>query len=485
MTPGYEAVIGIETHVELATRSKMFCACAVGFGAEPNTDVCPVCLGLPGALPVPNVEAIEGIVRIGAALGCEVVEHSLFHRKNYFYPDLPKNYQISQYDVPLCINGHLDIVVDGETIRIGITRVHMEEDTGKSMHGSEGGRIHEADHSLIDFNRSGVPLVEIVSEPDIRTPDQARVYAVELQRVVRSLGVSDARLEAGSMRFDANVSVRPMGAMPYGTRTEVKNMNSLRSLHNAVAYEIARQTQVVSDGGIVVQETRHWNEALRGTISMRSKEESEDYRYFQEPDLVPIEIDDAWRERVMASLPELPSVTRSRYTAAGVEPSSLANLIDDPAMAELLDGAMAAGAEARMVANWLAGEVVAYLRHEGRSITDTPLDATALAELGAMVGRGEVSASAAKDVLRGVLAGEGTPAEVADRRDLRRISDSSVLEAAIDAVLADHPEELARVRAGDPKPLGYLVGQVMKATGGRADPAMVSELLRGRVTPPA
>ncbi|MBA2336522.1 MAG: Asp-tRNA(Asn)/Glu-tRNA(Gln) amidotransferase subunit GatB [Acidimicrobiia bacterium] len=480
----YEAVIGIETHVELATRSKMFCGCPVGFGAEPNTAVCPVCLGLPGALPVPNREAIEGIVRIGAALGCRLVEHSLFHRKNYFYPDLPKNYQISQYDVPLCVDGRLDIEVDGDTSTIGITRVHMEEDTGKSLHGSDGGRIHQADHSLLDFNRSGVPLVEIVSEPDIRSADQARAYAVELQRVVRTLGVTEAKLEAGSMRFDANVSVRAVGATTLGTRTEVKNMNSLRSLHRAVSYEIDRQTRVVSGGGIAVQETRHWNEEAGGTIPMRSKEESEDYRYFQEPDLVPIEIDTAWWERAVASIPELPAARRSRYLAAGVEPSSVAVLVDDPALGDLFEGAVAGGAEPRVVSNWLAGEVVAYLRQRGASAAETPLDASALVELGTMVGAGQVSASAAKEVLRGVLAGEGTPAHVADVRNLRQISDSSALQDAVDAVLADHPDELARLRAGDAKPLGFLVGRVMRATGGRADPRAVSQLLASRAGPP-
>ena len=483
-TTAYEPVIGIETHVELSTRSKMFCGCPVTFGGTPNTAVCPVCLGLPGALPVPNRAAIEGILRIGAALHCTLVEHSVFHRKNYFYPDLPKNYQISQYDVPLCVDGHLEVEVEGEVSRIGITRVHMEEDTGKSLHGSEGGRIHDAASSLLDFNRSGVPLVEVVSEPDLRSPDQARAYAAELQRVVRGLGESDARLEAGSMRFDANVSLRPVGSRAYGTRTEVKNMNSLRSLQHAVAHEISRQGKVLDGGGVVVQETRHWNEAIGATLAMRSKEESEDYRYFQEPDLLPIEVDAAWRERVVASLPESPGARRSRYVAAGVDPAAAATLVADPALWDMLEEATAAGAEARPVANWLTGEVVAYLRQHGGELDGTPLTGAALADLAAMVGSGEVSASAAKDVLRGVLAGEGAPAEVADRRNLRQISDRSELEEAVDAVLADHPEELGRLRDGDPKPLGYLVGQVMRATAGRADPKLVSELLRGRVELP-
>ncbi|HSF84786.1 MAG TPA: Asp-tRNA(Asn)/Glu-tRNA(Gln) amidotransferase subunit GatB [Acidimicrobiia bacterium] len=477
---GYEAVIGIETHVELRTRSKMFCGCAVGFGAPPNTNVCPVCLGLPGALPVPNQEAIEGILQIGAALKCAIVEHSLFHRKNYFYPDLPKNYQISQYDVPLCVDGHLDVDVDGETARIGITRVHMEEDTGKSLHGSEGGRIHDAAHSLLDFNRSGVPLVEIVSEPDIRSPEEARAYATELQQIVRSLGVTDARLEEGSMRFDANVSVRPVGQEEFGTRAEVKNMNSLRSLQRAVAFEIDRQIQVVESGANVVQETRHWNESTGVTSSMRSKEESEDYRYFQEPDLVPLEVDAAWQARVRASLPELPAERKARYVDAGVDEATAASLVADTRLGDLFDEAVAAGADGKAAGNWITGEIVAYLRQEDVDLDATGVTAGDIVALHQMVGDGAVSASAAKDVLRGVLAGEGRAPEVAEARDLLQISDSDVIEAEVDAILAAHPDELARMKQGDMKPMGYLVGQVMRATKGKADPRQVSELLRAR-----
>ncbi len=476
----YEPVIGIETHVELRTRSKMFCGCAVGFGDDPNTNICPVCLGLPGALPVPNQEAIEGILRIGAALHCELVEDSLFHRKNYFYPDLPKNYQISQYDVPLCINGYLEVPVDGEIVRIGITRVHMEEDTGKSLHASEGGRIHDADHSLLDFNRAGVPLVEVVSEPDIRSPEQSRAYAMELQRVVRSLGVSDARLEEGSMRFDANVSLRPVGQQEFGTRAEVKNMNSMRSLQRAVAFEIDRQAAVLESGGTIVQETRHWNEGAGATSSMRSKEESEDYRYFQEPDLVPLEVDADWRSRVVASLPELPADRRARYLESGVDAATTATLVDDPALSSLFDDAVAAGADAKTVANWVTGEIVAHLRREQIELDAVQLQASDLAELDTMVQEGLVSASAAKDVLRGVLAGEGAPREVADSRDLVQISDAGAIESAVNEVLAAHPDELVRMQNGDTKPVGFLVGQVMKATGGKADPKKVSDLIRSR-----
>jgi aspartyl-tRNA(Asn)/glutamyl-tRNA(Gln) amidotransferase subunit B len=477
----WEAVIGIETHVELQTRSKMFCGCEVNFGADPNTTVCPVCLALPGALPVPNEEAIEGILRIGAALGCELVENSLFHRKNYFYPDLPKNYQISQYDVPLCIDGYLDIDVDGDEARIGITRVHMEEDTGKSLHGSDTGRIHDADYSLLDFNRSGVPLVEIVSEPDIRSAEQARAYAAELQRVVRTLGVSDVRLEEGSVRFDANISVRPSGRAEFGTRTEVKNMNSLRSLQRAIAYEIQRQIGVLEGGGEILQETRHWNEDAGATSSMRSKEESEDYRYFQEPDLLPLHVDGAWRNRVFAGLPELPSARRRRIVAAGVEQQAAATLVEAGDLADLFDGAVSRGADAKLVANWLTGEVVAHLRRTDVDLADTALTAAHLEELASLVGRGSLSSTAAKEVLGYVLSGEGSPEEIAVARDLTQISDESALEAEVDSVLAANPDVVERLRSGDMKPIGFIVGQVMKATRGKADPKMVSELVRSKM----
>ncbi|MDJ0960361.1 MAG: Asp-tRNA(Asn)/Glu-tRNA(Gln) amidotransferase subunit GatB [Acidimicrobiia bacterium] len=478
----WEAVIGIETHVELQTASKMFCGCPVSFGAPPNTTVCPVCLGLPGALPVPNEAAIEGILRIGAAFGCELVSYSEFHRKNYFYPDLPKNYQISQYDLPLCVNGSVEIETDESSSTIGITRVHMEEDTGKSLHVGEGGRIADADHSLLDFNRSGVPLVEIVSEPDIRSAAEARAYGSEIQRIVRSLGVSDARLEEGSMRFDANISVRRRGDEEFGTRTEVKNVNSLRSLQGAIAFEIERQVRVLEGGGSVVQETRHWNEATGVTASMRSKEESEDYRYFQEPDLVPLEVDDAWRERIVASLPELPSARRSRYRALGLDMINAGLLVDDAALGSLFDDAVAAGADPAATANRLTGEVVAYTRREGVGVSETALTADHLVELGTMVTEGDLSATAAKDVLAGVLAGEGMPRAVAEQRDLLQISDLGVIEAAVESVLAEHAEAVERMQGGDMKPVGFLVGQVMRATGGKADPKAVSELIRSRAS---
>ncbi len=480
---GYEAVIGLETHVELSTRSKMFCGCPADGAAEPNRAVCPVCLGLPGAIPVANEEAIDRILRIGAALNCTLAERSVFYRKNYFYPDLPKNFQISQYTYPLCVGGHLDIDVDGESFRVGITRVHMEEDTGKSTHvGAGGGRIHDAEHTLLDFNRSGVPLVEVVTEPDLRTPEQARAYGAELQRIVRTLGVSDARLEEGSMRFDANVSIRPAGSDRLGTRTEVKNVNSLRSVQRAIGFEIERQTGVVEADGTVVLETRHWDESAGATTTMRSKEESEDYRYFQEPDLLPLEIETAWREATVAALPELPAARRARYRGLGVEAKDAVALVDSPALGELLEQSVLQGGDARAIGLLLTGPVVAYLRREDRDLESTALGAADLVELSTMVAAGELSATASKDVLVGVLDGAGAPRVVAEERDLLQISDRETLAESVDGVIAEHGDAVDKIQAGDMKPLGFLVGQVMRATGGRADPGVVRALLEERIS---
>jgi len=477
----YEAVIGIETHVELQTNSKMFCGCPTDFGAEPNTNVCPVCLGLPGALPVPNERAIEWTVALGLALGCEVSQHSLFHRKNYFYADLPKNYQISQYDLPLCIGGHLEVEADAGTRRVGITRVHLEEDTGKSTHLGGGGRIHDAEGALIDFNRSGIPLMEVVTEPDIRTPEEARAYAQELRSIVLALGISDARLEEGSLRFDANVSLRPKGDEELGVKVEVKNMNSLRSLQRALAFEIERQAARLEKGEAIAQETRHWDEEAGRTEPGRSKEESSDYRYFPEPDLVPIHTNPEAVERIRSALPELPALRRARYVELGVEPAAAVTLVMND-FAGLFDGAVAAGADARAAANWLTGEITAHLNRTGESPVDLAIDAAGLAELVGMIEDGDLSATAAKDVLNGVLAGEGSPRQVATSRDLIQISDESAIGAEVDAVLDAHSDEVERIRGGEDRLIGFLVGQVMKATGGKADPRLVDRLIRERVS---
>jgi aspartyl-tRNA(Asn)/glutamyl-tRNA(Gln) amidotransferase subunit B len=478
----WEPVIGIEVHVELATESKMFCGCAVGFGAEPNTNVCPVCLGLPGALPVPNRRAIEWIMAIGLALNCEVADRSVFHRKNYFYADLPKNYQISQFDIPVCHDGHMDISVDGETRTIGIERAHMEEDTGKSTHVGEGGRIHSATATRLDFNRSGVPLVEIVSKPDIRSAAEAREYAVELRQVVSELGVSDARLEEGSIRFDANVSVRPTGSTELGTKVEIKNMNSFRSLERAIDFEISRQIEALESGESLVQETRHWDEEGGITHSMRTKEGSSDYRYFTEPDLVPMVMDDAWVAEVKAGLPELPAARRARYVESGLD-VDLAGVLSDSAqeLRDLYEEAVTTGTTPRSAANWLTGEVTAWLRRTETEPSGLSLTGGQLAELVAIVEDGTVSSSAAKDVLQGVLDGEGDPRAVAASRDLVQISDTSALSDAVAQALADNPDAIESYKAGETKVIGFLVGQVMRATQGRADPQLVNEMLREKL----
>ena len=480
----WEAVIGIETHVELSTASKMFCACRADTPPEPNTACCPVCLALPGALPVANERAISDIVKIGLSLDCEINESSLFYRKSYFYPDLPKNYQISQYTFPVCENGTLDLDVDGEIRTIGITRVHMEEDTGKSTHvGGGDGRIYDADYTLLDFNRAGVPLVEIVSEPDISSAKEARAYGAEIQRIVLALGVSDAKLEAGSMRFDVNVSVRPVGETEFGTRTETKNVNSLRSVERTVDFEIERQITVLEGGGEIVLETRHWNENTGRTSSMRPKEESEDYRYFQDPDLLPLELPSDWQEAIRETLPELPAARRKRFITAGVDNVTAGVLVDTPALASMFEAAVAEGAPARSVGIWLTGEVVAHTRRRAIAISDTALTSDHIVELIAMIDRGELSSSAAKQVLAGVLDGEGTPRDVAESEDLLQVSDTGAIEEAIAAVLEANPDALDKIHAGDMKPFGFLVGQVMRHMGGRADPKVVQSLLRTATTP--
>ncbi len=481
LADGWEAVIGLETHVELSTNSKMFCRCPVDVEGEPNTACCPVCLALPGALPVPNEKAIEGIVMIGLALDCEINERSLFYRKNYFYPDLPKNYQISQYTFPVCEHGSIDIDVDGSPTTVGITRVHMEEDTGKSTHvGDGGGRIHDADHTLLDFNRAGVPLVEVVTEPDIRSPEQARAYGAELQRIVLALGVSDAKLEAGSMRFDANVSVRKIGDPEFGTRTETKNVNSLRSLQRAVAYEIERQIAVLEDGGSIHQETRHWNESTGKTAAMRSKEESEDYRYFQDPDLLPLSVSQEWQASIRETIPELPAARRARYVAAGADLVPAELLADSEGLSDLFEGAVAAGADGRTAAIWLTGDVVAHLRRNDRDVAESSLAAAHLADLTAMVDAGELSSSAAKEVLVAAMDDGGDVRAIAEERDLMQVSDVSAIEDAVDSVLAENPDAVAKIASGDMKPIGFLVGQVMRVTGGKADPKVVQQVLRDR-----
>ncbi|HZD01618.1 MAG TPA: Asp-tRNA(Asn)/Glu-tRNA(Gln) amidotransferase subunit GatB [Actinomycetes bacterium] len=472
----FETVIGIETHVELATATKMFCVCPTAFGAEPNTQVCPVCLGEPGSLPVTNGRAIEYAACIGLALNCRIAERSQFHRKNYFYPDMPKNYQISQYDEPLCVGGHLDVPLDGVR-RVGITRVHLEEDTGKTLHVGATGRIHGADYSLVDYNRAGIPLVEIVSEPDMRSADEARAYAEELRAVLLALGVSDVKLEEGSMRFDVNVSIRPMGHAGFGTKVELKNLNSLRSLFRAVGYEAERQRRVLAEGGKLTQETRHWDETSGRTEPMRSKEYATDYRYFPEPDLVPIEASVDWVEGIRDRLPELPADRRARLAeATGLGPKEVGWLARDPEALTYFE-AVSKGRDPKVAAVWVMGELQRGLHEHGRTMADVPVTPERLGELIDLVQAGTVSATAAKEVLSELFTSQASPTRIVERKGLAQISDTAALEEVAAKVVAANPDLVSKYRGGKTGVLGALVGQVMRETRGRANPKLVNELL--------
>ena len=477
----FEAVIGLEVHVELSTATKMFCGCATDFGGEPNTRTCAVCLGQPGSLPVVNRRAVEAAIRLGLALGCDIAPTSQFHRKNYFYPDLPKDYQISQYDVPICNGGALEVSTADGPKAVGITRVHMEEDTGKSLHVGTSGRIHGADYSLVDYNRAGIPLLEIVSEPDIRSAEEAQAYLTELRSIVLALGISDAKLEEGSMRCDANVSVRPRGSDELGTRAEVKNMNSVRSLGRAITSEIARQVDLISSGGSVVQETRHWDEAAGVTSTLRVKEETEDYRYFPDPDLLPVEPAQAWIDEIAASLPELPAVTRSRIAGAYGLAADQVEVLVDNGLVRLLEESTEAGASPLEASNWLTNEVLAWSAEQGIPPGEVPLTGAHLAELVGLVADGTLSKKLAREVLTGVLAGQGSPREIAAERGLQQISDSDELAAIVDRVIAGNPRAADEVRAGNDKAIGALVGGVMRETKGKANPQLVNTLLRERL----
>jgi aspartyl-tRNA(Asn)/glutamyl-tRNA(Gln) amidotransferase subunit B len=482
----FEPVIGLETHVELGTNTKMFCGCPTEFGAEPNTQVCPVCLGLPGALPVANRAAIEATIRIGLALNCSIAPWGRFARKNYFYPDMPKNFQISQYDEPLCVDGYLDVDVDGELVRIGIERVHLEEDTGKSLHvGGATGRIHGATESLVDYNRAGIPLVEIVTKPvpgtGARAPQIAKAYVTELRDVIRTLGVSDVRMEQGSMRCDVNTSLNRPGA-EWGTRTETKNVNSLRSVERAVRSEIIRQAGVLEAGGTITQETRHFHETTGDTTSGRSKETATDYRYFPEPDLVPLAPAADWIAELKAALPELPRIRRQRQQAEwGFSDLDMQSVLNAGAW-ELIEATVAAGTTAASARKWWLGELA---RHANE--TDTELDALgvspeAVAQLQQLVDAGKINDKLARVVLEGVIAGEGTPAEVVAARGLEVVSDEGALTKAVDEAIAANPDIAAKIREGKVAAAGALVGAVMKATGGKADAKTVRELVIARLS---
>jgi aspartyl-tRNA(Asn)/glutamyl-tRNA(Gln) amidotransferase subunit B len=465
---GWETVVGLEVHCELRTETKLFCGCRNAFGDEPNTNICPTCLGLPGSLPVLNRAAVDFAMRIGTALHCEV-KPSIFHRKNYFYPDMPKDYQVSQYDEPINVDGWLELP---EGTRVGIVRAHLEEDTGKTTHVGTSGRIHGADYSLVDYNRAGVPLVEIVSHPDIRTAEAARSYVSELRAILVATGASDGKMEEGSLRVDANVSVHRPGE-PFGTRAEIKNLNSLRSLGRAIEYEARRQVELLEAGGTVVQETRHWNEDEGRTSSLRTKEEAYDYRYFPEPDLVPLDPAPAWKEAVRAGLPVLPAERRHRLAAlAGMAPSDVALLVDLD-LDGLVARAIELGADARVAVNRAANEVTA-------SLDAAPsLDPAAFATLTRMEAAGRLTATQAKAVLSELLTNGGDPESIADVRGFAPV-DTGLIEAAVDAAIADDEGAWARYVGGEDKVAGMFVGKVMKATGGKADGKAVTALLQQR-----
>jgi len=483
----YEPVIGLETHVELGTRTKMFCGCTTLFGAPPNSQVCPVCLGLPGSLPVVNRVAIEYTIRIGLALNCAIAGWCRFARKNYFYPDMPKNFQISQYDEPLCTNGWLDVPVGDRVVRVGIERVHLEEDTGKSLHvGGATGRIHGADYSLVDYNRAGIPLVEIVTKPVDGTgaaaPEVARAYVTELRDLVRGLGVSDVRMEEGSLRCDVNTSLAPRGSGRWGTRTETKNVNSLRSVERAVRFEIERQAAVLDSAGRVIQETRHFHEDSGTTTSGRSKEEAQDYRYFPEPDLVPVAPSAQWVEEIRAALPEAPSARRERLQRDWGLPEAEITALSNVGALDLVAETVAAGASPDGARKWWLGELARQANDAGVELADLAITPAQVARIAELVAAGTLNDRLARAVIDAVLAGEGDPDDVVAARGLGVVSDDAVLLAAVDAAIAAKPDVAAKVREGKVSAVGPLVGAVMQATGGQADAARVRELILERLT---
>lgn len=483
----YELVIGLEVHVQLKTESKIFCSCPTGFGASPNSQICPVCAGYPGVLPVLNKRVVEGLARAALALGCTLQKHSIFARKQYFYPDLPKNYQISQHDLPLAVNGVLEVPVPGGAPRrVRIQRIHMEEDAGKLLH-AVGNRA--LDYSLVDLNRTGVPLIEIVSEPDLRSAEEASAYLDTLRTVLRYVGVSDCDMEKGSMRCDANVSLRPVGATAFGTRAEIKNMNSLKSVRDAIAYEEARQAQVLDGGGRVVQETRLWNQDTGSTHSMRSKEESHDYRYFPDPDLVPLDLTDVWIEEQRKQLPELPEQRRARYqTVLSLSPYDAGVLTAERGLSDYFDRALnvfpAAQQKdaAKPLVNWLTTELLGRLNAQKKELEASPISADHLADLVRLILQGTLNSKAAKTVFDTMFAEGGDPEAIVKAKGLVQVDDENAIAAWVDEILAANAKVVADIKGGKQGAVGSLVGQVMKKSAGRANPQTVQRLLKEKLS---
>jgi len=469
----YEAVIGMEVHVELNTKSKVFCACSTNFHAPPNSNVCPVCLGMPGAMPVLNREMVRKSTAVGIALNCEIARWCKQDRKNYFYPDLAKNYQISQYDLPLCEHGHIDIVVDGKPQRIGITRAHMEEDTARNTHTLGGGQ------SGVDFNRCGVPLLEIVTEPDIHSADQAYEYLTLLKQILQYLDVSDCNMEEGSLRAEANISVMPKGSKTFGTKTEVKNVASFNGVKKAIDFEIARQIRVIEEGGSVVQETRGWDADRGITFSQRKKESAHDYRYFPEPDLVPVVVSESWENEIRESMPELPQARRARFEADyGLSVYDAGVLTSTRPHANYFEAAVKAGASAKLAANWIMGDLQSLLAAEGVDLVDSPVTPEKLAGMIALIEAGTISGKIAKDILPEIFASGKTADEIVKEKGLVQISDTGAVVAIVQQVLADNPGQVEQFKAGKQQVMGFLVGQVMKASQGKANPKLANDVLR-------
>jgi aspartyl-tRNA(Asn)/glutamyl-tRNA(Gln) amidotransferase subunit B len=475
----YEVVIGLEVHAQMLTETKIFCGCSTAFGAEPNTQTCPVCIGMPGVLPVFNRKALELVIRTGIATNCRVAPYSRFARKNYFYPDLPKGYQISQYELPICERGFIEIVIDGQTRQIGITRIHMEEDAGKNIHEGAGS------YSFVDLNRAGVPLMEIVSEPDMGTPEEAVEYMKKLRTILRYLGVCDGNMEQGSLRCDANISLRPAGQKELGTKVEIKNLNSFRFVEKALEYEIKRQAGILDNGGGISQETRLWNTERGMTESMRSKEEAHDYRYFPEPDLVPMKVPQRWIEEIRCSLPELPDVRKKRFISEYGLPEHDADMLtSEKALADWFEKTVKHGGRVnpKAVFNWMMGDLTRFLNEDNRTIENCPLKPNQLAGMLKLMEKGTISGKIAKTVFEEMYR-TGKDAEViVKEKGLVQIIDYGAIEKAVDDVIAGSPKEVERFMAGDEKLSGFFVGQVMKLTKGKANPQIVNELLKKRLS---
>lgn len=471
-TSKYETVIGLEVHVELHTNTKIFCGCSTEFGAPPNSHTCPVCLGHPGVLPVLNKQAVDYAMKAAMALNCEIGDVSKFDRKNYFYPDSPKAYQISQFDQPIGLNGYIDIEVDGKTKRIGITRLHLEEDAGKLTH-IDGGFA-----SLVDFNRVGTPLIEIVSEPEISSPEEAKAYLEKMRAIMQYCDVSDVKMEEGSMRCDANISLRPAGQKEFGIRAELKNMNSFRGVLRGLEYEQYRQAEILDEGGQVVQETRRWDEAQGKTFSMRGKEEAHDYRYFPDPDLVTLHIDQAWKDRIRASIPELPDARKARYTEEFGLPSYDASVItSSKEIADLFEDSLKYTQDAKSVANWIMGDLLGHLNSTGQQLAEVKLTGQGLGEMIGLIEKGTISSKIAKTVFKEMLTSGKLPAQVVEEQGLVQISDEGAILAIVNEVIADNPASVEDYKAGKEKAIGFLVGQVMKRSKGKANPGLANKLL--------